>query len=319
VNKIEYYAVGLFNSEITIYNTKFEQMLKLTDTTSNKDEHFCELLHDILFFELTKNTILVKASRNEEDNLLIYSIDTQTGTYKPFYTFQKKETEYVNCLSSNPVDFTYFCAGDTEGNIHVFKIPELAEEKQNKTKKKRKIQIDQIAPETTIDDVTSEKKQIKWINNQQILSSGDDFIIKLWNVHTKTAFSHFNTNHKYVTCLCPVNNLEGKFLSGHEDGSVKLWDPKVNTNVKPVLEFSTAHSNFVSDLCMHPDLDNHANNFSSVGYDGKLKLWDLRSNKTALFDMMTESEKNYSVCYNSSKYLMCGGDSSSVSIYENKI
>ena len=261
---------------------------------------------------------LIKCSRNEEDNLRVYSVDVNKNTSTLTYTNSKINNEYFNCLSLNPADFTFFCSGDTEGNIQIFKLPNEETLPDNK-KKKRRIEAQNIETQTRIEKChgLNEIKNINWINNQQILTSGDDFLIKLWNIHTKTNYSVFNTGYKLTTAMCPVRG--DKFLSGHEDGTIKLWDARVNhnnSNTTSQIIFKNAHLNYISDIVTNPNHSQYSNNFASSGYDGRLKLWDIRANKTAIYDIRTDSNKNYSVAYNSEKYLMTGGDNSAISIYD---
>jgi len=42
-------------------------------------------------------------------------------------------------------------------------------------------------------------------------------------------------------------------------------------------------------------------------------------NAKALYAISTDSEKNYTLRYNTMQYLLAGGDNSTVNIYENKI
>lgn len=329
-SNLEYFSVALFNSEITIYNKNFEKILKIEDL--NKEENYCELLHDVLFFrpsysqsDNSDSNILIRASRNEDYNFEIFSVDLSRSSSKKIYVNRKRNSEYFNSLALNPVDFSYFVAGDTEGNLKIFKIPESfveSDKSSSKSKKKRKTDINELENENLIENCHSgnEVKIVKWINNRQMITSGDDFVVKLWNIHTKTNFASFNTNYKLTTCIATIGNENEKFLTGHEDGTVKLWDSRVNsTSGQGRIISWNAHTNYVSDLSCNPNTDFYSNNFSSVGYDGNLKIWDVRQNKNFVYEIRTDSEKNYAVAYNSSDYLLTGGDSSTVNIFENKL
>lgn len=66
--------------------------------------------------------------------------------------------------------------------------------------------------------------------------------------------------------------------SGHADGSVKIWDSQ---GVQVSLQ---AHSVWVSDVAW-----NGSHLLASVGYDGFLKVLDLRSPSSPLFSSNIES------------------------------
>ena len=341
-SNLEFFCVGLFNSEITIYNKKFEKILKIEDL--NKEENYCELLHDVLFFRPTysqsdnndSNTgILIRCSRNEENNFEIFSVDLNRSSYNKIYVNRKHNSEYVNCLSLNPVDFSYFVAGDTDGNLKIFKIPEKSEidtenltipnNSKSRQQKKRKTEYNFLEHETVLENChgVNEIKIVKWINNRQIITAGDDFTVKLWNIGTKSNFASYNTNYKITTCMSTIGTENDKFLTGHEDGTVKLWDTRIGSSStssqgNKVISWN-AHTNYVADISTNPNTDFYTNNFATTGYDGNLKIWDVRQNKNFVYEIRTDSEKNYAVAYNSSDYLMTGGDSSTLNIFENKL
>ena len=323
-SNLEYYCVGLFNSEVTFYNKSFEKVLKIEDP--KKDESYCELLHDVLFFtnsDRLSDNVLIKSSRNEDFAFQVYSVDLEKMSSNLVFIGEKSGYEYTNSITLNPVDFNYFASGDTNGTIKIFKLTENLNEvvAPVKKQKKRKTDAQTLQHETQIENChgNNEVRILKWINNQQILSSGDDFFVKLWNVGTRTNYSVFNTNYKLTTAICPILPGNDKFLSGHDDGSIRLWDIRANNSTATSqnrVVFQNAHSNYVSDITINPDSSMNANNFTSVAYDGLVKLWDMRSNKKALYEIKTDSEKNYSSVYNSSNYLLTGGDNSTVNIYE---
>jgi WD40 repeat protein len=320
-NNLEPYIVGLFNSEISVYNPQFEKVLKIEDdNTNNKENEYCELLHDVLFFtnvdSMSRNT-LIKASRNEEALFSIYSLDILKASYiKVFHA--GKNSEYCNSLSLNPVDFSYFASGNTDGSIQIFKLKEDCKQSEpGQKRKKRKTETQVLYPEVSLEDChgANEVRIIKWINNGQILSTGDDFYVKLWNIQTKSLFSSFNTNYKLTTSICPIFGNE-KFLTGHEDGSIRLWDIR-NENTRIV--FNNAHAKYVSDIATNPDTNEFSYNFSTTGYDGRMKVWDTRAMNKPLNENLTDSGKNYTLSYNTPQFLLTGGDSSSVNVYQNKI
>lgn len=313
-NELEYFCVGLFNSECTIYNKNQEKFFKIQEDAN--EDNLCELLHDVAFYSrVSGDNILLKASRNENENIKIYSLDLNKGSYNQIYTVGKNDSEYVNCLSVNSADTNYFCAGDTSGNLKIFKIPEnneknLADNNPNIKNKKRKIEINYLNHELNIEKCHENKeiRNILWLNNQQILTSGDNFHLKIWNIHTKTNYLSLNANHKYVSSIS--NYTDDSIITGHDDGRIKFWDLRSGK----ISNIFSGHKNFVSAIDV--DVTDYSK-FVSIGYDSCLNVWDVRSNKAALFNIQTDSEKNYGLCYNTSDYILCGGESANINVFSS--
>lgn len=314
-NQLEYFCVGLFNSECSFYNRNQEKIFKINENENSTEENICEILHDICFYNtIAGENILLKASRNENEAVKIYNIDLNKAAYKQIYTIGKTDMEYVNALSVNAVDTNFFCAGDTSGDVKIYKLPEtkVNEDSNHVNKnKKRKINVEKLFPELTLEKCHDKReiKLISWLNNQQILTTGDDFNIKIWNIHTKTNYLSMNTNHKYVTSFC--NFGTDSIISGHDDGRIKFWDLRSGK----VSNIFVGHNKLVSAI----DFDGEDySKFASIGLDGNLNIWDVRSNQSAIFSLKTDCEKNFGLSYNTTDYLICGGESAKINIYSTK-
>ena len=314
-NELEYYCVGLFNSELTFYNRSNEQLFKIKD---NQEDEMCEILHDLCFFSRENgDNIVLKSSRNETENIKIFNVDLTKGTSNQIYKIGKQNLEYVNCLGVNPIDTNFFCAGDTSGSIKLYKIPSGEDKTQMSTNssnanknKKRKIEVSNLSCESTIEKCHENKEivHINWLNNSQIVTYGDDFNLKIWNLNTKTNYMSMNTNHKYVSTLMKYG--EDSIVTGHDDGRIKFWDLKSGK----ISNIFAGHSKFVSALDWNMGDESK---FISCGYDSVLNMWDTRSNKAPLYSIKTDSEKNYGLAFNTFDYMMCGGDNANVNIYSN--
>jgi len=314
-NELEYFCVGLFNSECTFYNRNQEKIFKISENEENKDDNICEILHDICFFNrLGGDNILLKASRNEFENIKIYDVDLNKASYNKIYYVGKSDMEYVNALSINVDDTNFFCSGDTLGSLKIYKLPEknnAENSNQNNKNKKRKINAERLLPEVVIEKCheNREIKNLLWLNNQQILSTGDDFNIKIWNIHTKTNYLNMNTNYKYITSVCNFRN--DTIITGQDDGRIKFWDLRSGK----ISNIFSGHSKFVSAI----DFDGEDySKFSSIGLDGNLNMWDVRSNQAAIFSLKTDCEKNFGLSYNTKDYLISGGESAKINIYSSQ-
>lgn len=308
-DELEYYCVGLFNSELTFYNRTNEKVFKIKEF--NEEDGMCEILHDLCFFSRESgDNIVLKASRNETENVKIYNVNMNKGTFNQTYKIGKTNLEYVNCLSLNPLNFNFFCAGDTNGAIKIYEIPSSNENVNNNNSKKRKIEVQNLHCESQMEKCHENKEiiHINWLNNSQILTYGNDFSLKVWNLNTKTNYLSMNTNHKYVSCLKKFG--EENIMTGQDDGRIKFWDLRSGK----ISNIFSGHMNLVSALDFN---EQDMSKFCSIGYDSVLNMWDVRANKAPLFSIKTDAEKNYGLAFNTFEYIMCGGDNANVNVYSN--
>lgn len=303
------YCVGLFNSEVSFYNEKFEKILEVKNPVKDEEERI-DFLNDLLFFKVEKTNILITSSRFDSEKLKIYTVDFKEKKVDSVLKEFKMSDEHITSLALNILSPQFFAGGDSQGNLLIYKIEDhyLDHEKSNDTKRKKK-DFNIISPLSKLEKCHDEIKNIKWMNTNQIATSGNDFNIKVFNINTNAQYCVLNSLYSVPTIINSNNEL---VFSGHEDGKIRIWD--LRTPIKPSLVFSS-HDNYVSDIKLSPV---STQLFTTIGYDGAIKLFDLRASKP-LWKIQTENEKNFALEFNSAKYLLSGGDSSNINIYEISI
>ena len=75
--------------------------------------------------------------------------------------------------------------------------------------------------------------------------------------------------------------------TGSSDRHIRLWDARTTTG-KVAASALTSHSLWVSSVKWSP---NKEYQLLSGSYDTVVKLWDIRSGKTPLFDLQKHNEK----------------------------
>ena len=75
--------------------------------------------------------------------------------------------------------------------------------------------------------------------------------------------------------------------TGSSDRHIRLWDARTTTG-KVAAAALTSHSLWVSSVKWSP---NKEYQLLSGSYDTVVKLWDIRSGKTPLFDLQKHNEK----------------------------
>ena len=304
------YCVGLFNSEVSFYDENFEKMFDVKNDPSEEDK--IDFLNDLLFFKIEKTNVLITASRFDSELLRIYTIDFESKKSDLILKDFKLSDENISSLSLNTLSPQFFSGGDSKGNLLIYKIEDsfLTEKKEKVTDVKRKKKdFHKISPINKIENCHDEIKCIKWMNTNQIATSGNDFNIKVFNINTNV---HFCVLNSYYSVPTIINSSNEFVFSGHEDGKIRLWD--LRTPVKPSLIFN-AHNNYVSDIKFSP-LSTQL--FTTTSYDKTIKFFDLRASKP-LWKIETANEKNFSLEFNSEKFLISGGDDSNINIFEINI
>ena len=320
--KSEDYCVGLFNGEISFYSGETNSKIYSLKQNSPVNEDTLIMLNDIKYFRINENEnhILIKVCKNSNNIYDIFNIDINNQSNTLLYSEEKADNEYFNNIALNPFNYNMFSLSGTEndtGVLKVFKLPEnmdLNETKNKSNKKKRKIESSILKPELTFDNLHKNLcSNSIFLDNEYIVTGGDDYTLNIYNIVKKNLFMTYNTNYKNVSSMIRVTNKS--FLVGYIDGTIKYYD--VNNN-KAVNIFKDPNSiyGYISDISMCNDKDNHPMTFVTSSYDSNLRLWDIRGGRLPLYKINTEeTEKNYAAKFSGKNNILSGGDGSSINIF----
>ena len=319
--KPENYCVGLFNGEITFYSGATNNKIYTLKDNSSIDQYTLIMLNDMKYFRLNnekENHMFIKVCKNSNNIYDVFNIDLDNQTNNLIYTEEKKENEYFNNISLNPFNYNIFALSGTENNmgvVKIFKISENLEFNESKNnKKKKKMESNTLKSELVFEKLHNNVcTNSIFLDNEYIVTGGDDYNLNVYNIINKNLFKVYNTNYKNVSSMIRVTNKT--FLVGYIDGTVKYYD--LNTN-KAVNIFKDPKSNYgyISDISMSNDKDNHPMTFVTSSYDSNLRLWDIRGGRLPLYKINTdETEKNYAAKFNGNNNILSGGDGSSINIF----
>ena len=319
--KPENYCVGLFNGEITFYSGATNNKIYTLKDNSSIDQYTLIMLNDMKYFRLNnekENHMFIKVCKNSNNIYDVFNIDLDNQTNNLIYTEEKKENEYFNNISLNSFNYNIFALSGTENNMGVVKIFKISENlefnESRNNKKKKKIESNTLKSELVFEKLHNNIcTNSIFLDNEYIVTGGDDYNLNVYNIINKNLFKVYNTNYKNVSSMIRVTNKT--FLVGYIDGTVKYYD--LNTN-KAVNIFKDPKSNYgyISDISMSNDKDNHPMTFVTSSYDSNLRLWDIRGGRLPLYKINTdETEKNYAAKFNGNNNILSGGDGSSINIF----
>ncbi len=278
-------AVGLFNGGISIHNDKLELQ-------TNIKPHL-QSITDIKFI-------------GTNGSFITSSLDQSLSLYNN--EGEKTLTSQLQCrvysLAVNQVDSHLFCAGGSDGAIYLFD-EKVGDESIAMSHKKKKIEIKSSNPIKSIKAHNFQISALQYISQFQVLSGSYDHSIKISDIENGEVVSSYTTSYKTVTAF---DHRSGNVVSGHEDGSIMLWDLK-SPNTTHKME-SHLHTNRISCIEFNP-----LNPFIylSTSYDNTAKLWDIRSDQP--FHSINSEKELFTGCWNGAQCILIGGKGKEVKQY----
>nr|POE79817.1 u5 small nuclear ribonucleoprotein 40 kda protein [Quercus suber] len=114
---------------------------------------------------------------------------------------------------------------------------------------------------------------LHWSRDSQVIySTGADMTIASWNVETGERIRRHQGHEEVVNCIDVSKRGEEFIISGSDDGSISIWDPRQKAELEYI---ETDYP--VTAIC----LAEAGNELFSGGIDNEIKVWDMRMKKVA--------------------------------------
>jgi ribosome biogenesis protein YTM1 len=142
-----------------------------------------------------------------------------------------------------------------------------------------------------------------------LFSGSWDHSIRQWDVNQESNVATINCE---TTVLDLKESASGLLATGHSDCLVRLWDTRTGLAMRVSL---SSHTNWSSCVAWSPDNGNHV---ASGGYDGNVKIWDIRSSSVPLYSIAsveTPGEKVLCVDWTADAGLVSGGSDGKIRIH----
>lgn len=112
-------------------------------------------------------------------------------------------------------------------------------------------------------------------SNDHILAARDDGDIAVYSPEKLDMIKTYSFHHDIVSCIAANPHAEIEFASCSWDGSIGLWD--LNYSKKPVFSYMATDQGHVNEITYSPG---DRNALVSVGWDGLVRLFDLRDRRS---------------------------------------
>lgn len=149
--------------------------------------------------------------------------------------------------------------------------------------------------------------------NQFCISSSWDNSINLWNLNLGKLIKRISSNQSkksiFTTTFCSESR---QIFSGGNDNKITMWNTAGTNKGSPN---SNNHTDFVSKIRHSPSLKNKF--FATVGWDGKLKIWN--GNYNLLASIQAHDAPIYALAINTNgQYIATGGKDMQLKIWDLK-
>ncbi|KAA0203043.1 hypothetical protein HAZT_HAZT004182 [Hyalella azteca] len=164
-------------------------------------------------------------------------------------------------------------------------------------------------PRATLSNHTQSVSGLVWPTLRTLASCSWDNSVRLWDVEAQQA-----TGHYVGPCAClsldssPFNNT---IIFSAMDARIRLLDPRSGDGL--ILEKTFQHhKRWANSVKWSPTNEYH---FASGGFDNVVKLWDIRSCRSPLFEMLSHEDKVLAIDWSRPGVLFSGSADCNVKVF----
>jgi ribosome biogenesis protein YTM1 len=258
--------------------------------------------------------IFVSASHDQ--NLNIYTWNREQNSIENINTCKGHERS-VECVSVSP-SRKHFISGSFDGMVKIWSAkPSTKSYGEDgmgaSVAKKARADSDSEkrvtrTPLRTLGGHKEAVSGVTWLNNNSdLVSVSWDHTIKIWELEMGGLKTELVANKALFSVAVGGERGEQILVSGAER-SIRLYDPKAGNDVKAAF---IAHTGWVTAVSWAPDSPNR---FVSASHDTSLRVWDVRSSATPLYEMTGHSDKVLA-CHWQGQHIVSGGADNQLKFY----
>lgn len=278
--------------------------------------------------EQTKKNELYFISCGHDEVSILHRFNTKTMKVEVVFVY-KGHTRSVNCIDTSDdlvatgsFDKTLrlWSTGTQEQSSELVENDPDAGDTQKKSKKQKTSEKPVMkTSRTAIMTLTGHQESVtgvKWLGRSNEYNSlatcSMDRTICIWDVEVGECKRKVLSSKPLLGIdFCQERNL---IISASCDRHVRVWDARAPDNATAKSAY-TSHNAWVSSVAFGQP---STNNFISGGYDNLVKLWDLRSTKSCLYDLIGHHGKVLEVNWANPAYVLSGSADSTLKVYASK-
>ncbi|CAI4230011.1 unnamed protein product [Auanema sp. JU1783] len=275
-----------YNGEVVCWNTKGEQVIQ-----AQRDKGASYKCGVIVNGEGLNDFSFIVGG----DVLTLYESRSSQVTAKAVFRGHERSVEAV-CLNSPK---TRLLSGGFDNYVKIWNIEDsdeitIYEKPESEKPKKKKENFVTKTPVMTLAGHKDAVVALSWTtwNEKNAISASWDQSIIVWDLELGGEIAKIR-GQKAFTDLA-VNESTGLVITSSTDSVPRLYDVRSHEGTF-VKQTFTGHRGWVSCLSWNPE---NSNMFVSGSFDNSLKMWDIRSSKTSVFDLHGHEDKVLCVDWN---------------------
>jgi len=250
------------------------------------------------------NSLIKFISVSQDERALLWEYNTCGNSIEDVHACVG-HARTIDCCDVDP-SLQHFATGGWDNTIKLWPTaPDKNTDEDGKKSEKKRIKVHTksrqiMDAKSTLVGHNEAVSSVQWLGSDELISGSWDHSIRLWDVELGGTKHHINGNKAFFDIHhSSVNKL---IIAGSADRHVRMYDVRAK-DASLVKDLYTSHAGWVTCVHWSPDNGNH---FVSGSHDKVLKLWDVRSCKTGLYDM-TGHEDRILCCDWSHPQLMISG------------
>uniref|UniRef100_A0A1A9UMI4 Ribosome biogenesis protein WDR12 homolog n=1 Tax=Glossina austeni TaxID=7395 RepID=A0A1A9UMI4_GLOAU len=154
---------------------------------------------------------------------------------------------------------------------------------------------------------------VQWMDDETLITSSWDHTMKVWDLSLEGIKTEISTNKSIFDAS--YSHLCRLIITASADKNLRLYDPRINQSSCVVRNTYLGHQQWIQTV-MWSTTEEYL--FVSGSYDHQNKLWDLRSPKAPLYDLIGHGDKVLDIDWSNPKYIVSGGADNTVRVYKSR-
>lgn len=292
---------GCYDNTVNLWTTKGKHVLTIPGHTAP--------IKAVTWVSLDEQTG-VFASASQDQTTMIWQWNIGKNAVE-CVSVCKGHERGIDCIDTSPSS-KLIATGSWDNLLKIWSTATHDENGETESKRAKSDVGRTISPVITLKGHREAISAVQWINEETILTSSWDHTLRLWDLALEGIKLEISGNKSFFDMS--YSPLNGMIITASADKNLRLYDSRLNAgNVVKNTYFG--HTQWVQAVCWSTT-DEHL--FISGSHDNMVKLWDMRSAKAPLYDLIGHEDKVHDCDWSNPKFMVSGGADNSVRIFKSK-